>query len=92
MIPSVQGSVGQTVTLEGYADDFGNQIVAVEFSLDGGLSWASQDVSASDPNLSVHWTYSFTPQEAGVYKLQVRSITEDGRKSPEPAFVDIYVS
>lgn len=91
MIPSVQATVGQPITLEGYADDFGNQIVAVEFSLDGGATWAAQDVSASDPNLSVHWTYSFAPEEPGAYKLLVRSVAADGRTSPEPAFVDIYV-
>lgn len=32
MIAPVQGRVGQPVTFEGYADDYGNHIVALEFS------------------------------------------------------------
>lgn len=47
MIAPVQGKVGQPVTFEGYADDYGSHIVALEFSLDGGTTWARQDVSAS---------------------------------------------
>ena len=48
MIAPVQGRVGQTVTLEGYADDFGNQIDAIEVSLDGGRSWASFSTAESN--------------------------------------------
>ena len=72
MIAPVQGKVGQPVTFEGYADDYGSHIVALEFSLDGGTTWARQDVSASDPNLMVHWTYAYTPQQEGIYQLKVR--------------------
>ena len=39
MIAPVYARVGQTITLEGYADDFGSHIVAIEFSLDGGTTW-----------------------------------------------------
>lgn len=92
MISARQCKVGQTVTFEGYADDYGSHIVAVEVTLDDGATWASFDTSGSDPSLSVHWTYSFTPQAAGTYQLRVRSVTEDGRRSPVAADALLYVS
>ena len=92
MIAPVQGSVGQTITLEGYADDFGSHIVAIEFSLDGGASWASHSTEERNPDLMVHWTFSWKPEEPGVYQLKVRSVTEDGRKSPEAAVTELHIS
>lgn len=91
MIAPIQARVGLPVSIEGYADDFGNHIVALEFSLNGGETWAQQDTSASSAALSVHWTYQFTPKEKGEMLLLVRSIAEDGRRSPEPAAVRIFV-
>lgn len=92
MIVPVQGKVGQTVTLEGYADDFGSHIVAIEFTLDGGTSWVSHSTEKSSPDLMVHWTFSWKPEEAGIYQLKVRSVTEDGRRSPEAAVTELYIS
>jgi hypothetical protein len=40
----------------------------------------------------VHWTFQWTPEEEGAYPLKVRSVTEDGRVSPEAAAADIVVS
>lgn len=90
MIAPIIGKVGHAVTFEGYADDYGTQIVAIEFTLDDGATWASQDVSASDPNKSVHWTYTFTPTQPGIHQLRVRSVTVDGRKSPIAAVGEIH--
>ena len=91
MISARQCSVGQTVTFEGYADDYGNHVVAVEVTLDDGATWASFDTSASIPGLAVHWTYAFTPRAAGTYRLRARSVTEDGRRSPIAADALLYV-
>lgn len=91
MIAPVLGKVGQPVTFEGYADDFGNHIIALEFSLDGGKTWAVQDTKDSDPNLMIHWTYTYTPNQCGIYQLKVRSVTEDGRKSPLAAVTELHV-
>lgn len=92
MIVPVQGKVGKTVTLEGYADDFGSHIVAVEFTLDGGNSWVSHSTEKSSPDLMVRWFFSWKPEEAGIYQLKVRSVTEDGRKSPEAAVTELCIS
>lgn len=91
MIAPVQGKVGQPATFEGYADDYGNHIVALEFSLDGGKTWTRQDTRASNPDLMIHWTYTYTPQREGVYQLKVRSVAEDGRTSPLAAVAELHV-
>lgn len=91
MIAPVQGKVGQTVTLSGYADDFGMKIVAIEFSLDDGETWVAFPTEESNPDLMISWRYSFVPEELGTYRLKVRSVSEDGRKSPMAAAATIFV-
>ncbi|BCS56551.1 hypothetical protein ADLECEL_04360 [Adlercreutzia equolifaciens subsp. celatus] len=92
MISTVYGIKGKPITLEGYADDFDRQIVAVEFSFDRGATWSRKDIDDAKPGIPVHWSYTFTPQEAGRYELRVRSVNIRGEKSPEAAFVPISVS
>ncbi len=82
MLAPMQVEVGKPVTFSGYADDYGEQIAAVQFSLDGGESWTSYDVSGSSPDLWVHWTFTYTPEQPGTYRLLVRCATADGRTSP----------
>ena len=74
--------VGKPVTFSGYADDYGTQITAVEFSLNDGETWTSYDVSDSSPDLWVRWTFSYTPEIPGRYRLLVRSVNADGKRSP----------
>lgn len=92
MIAPVYAQVGDTVTLQGYADDYGNHIVAMEFSLDGGQTWAAHDTSESDPGRSIHWTFSYTFDEPGAYSFMARAVTEDGRRTPIAASTTIHVS
>lgn len=92
MIAPIYATIGQTITLEGYADDFGSRIVAVEFSLDGGTTWERHSTETSTPDRSIHWTFQWTPEQAGAYSFKVRSVTEDGRTSPEAASTNIVVS
>lgn len=91
MIAPIQGKVGQKVSLSGYADDFGTKIVAVEFSLDDGKTWARFSTEQSNPDLMVRWNYSFVPDVAGTYRLKVRSVSEDGRVSPMAAAATVFV-
>lgn len=73
--------VGQSVTFEGYADDLGDPIAALEFSLDGGETWTRYDVNATTDRW-VHWSFSYVPESEGTYELTVRAITSAGTVSP----------
>ena len=73
---------GQPMTFEGYADDFGKAITAVEFSMDGGATWTAYETAGATSDRWVYWTFTYTPEEAGVYELQVRAVAEDGTVSP----------
>ena len=75
-------SVGKPVTFSGYAEDYGKQIVSVQFSLDNGANWTTYDVSDSTDDLWVHWTFSYTPERPGFYRLLVRSVNDAGAASP----------
>ena len=66
MIAPMQVSVGKPVTFSGYAEDYGKQIVSVQFSLDNGANWTTYDVSDSTDDLWVHWTFSYTPGRPGL--------------------------
>ena len=76
MIAPMQVSVGKPVTFSGYAEDYGKQIVSVQFSLDNGANWTTYDVSDSTDDLWVHWTFSYTPERLG------RSVNDAGAASP----------
>ena len=74
--------VGDMVTFEGYADDCGTQVVAVEFSLDNGETWTSFDTTSSDTDSWVYWSFDYVTEQAGIFKLDVRAVTQDGTVSP----------
>lgn len=82
MIVPMQVEAGKPVTLSGYAENYGNQISSVQFSFDNGRNWTTFDVSDSAPELSVQWSFSYTPPKPGFYRLLVRSVAEDGTASP----------
>lgn len=74
--------VGDQLRFEGYADDCGVQISAVEFSLDGGETWTVCDTSSSSADKWVYWYFSYTTEQPGTFKLDVRARTADGNVSP----------
>ncbi|MBS5450648.1 MAG: molybdopterin-dependent oxidoreductase [Coriobacteriia bacterium] len=74
--------VGDQISFEGYADDCGTQVTAVEFSLDGGQTWTSFDTSSSDTESWVYWNFDYVAEQPGTFKLDVRAVTEDGTVSP----------
>lgn len=82
MIAPMKVSVGKRVTFSGYAEDYGRRIVSVQFSLDDGEHWTTYDVSDSIDELWVHWTFSYTPERPGLYRLLVRSVNDAGAASP----------
>lgn len=83
--------VGDTLTFEGYADDCGSAVEAVEFSMDGGTTWTSYATEGADAIRWVYWTFSYVPSEVGDYQMIVRARTVDGTVSPLSATVNFTV-
>lgn len=73
--------VGAATVFEGYADNLGSPIAALEFYLDGGETWTSYEVSASTDRW-VHWEFAYTPGDPGTFELAVCAVTEDKTVSP----------
>lgn len=75
---------GKPYEFTGYATAYDETIAAVEFSMDGGISWTRFDT----PNVTnaqwVIWHFTYTPPEDSAYVLSVRAITDTGRVSDEP--------
>lgn len=84
--------LGDEVAFEGYADDCGDRIAAVEFSLDGGETWTRYETKGTTADRWVYWNFSFVPEEAGDYRLKVQAVTEKGRVSPLAAEVTFQVN
>ena len=80
-------TLGSEVTFEGYADDLGAPIAAVEFSLDGGETWTSYETANATAEKWVYWHFGFVPEAVGTYQLSVRARTADGNVSPLAANV-----
>lgn len=72
-------------TFEGFADAYDDPIVAVEFSLDRGKTWARFETDGAVVGKWVYWKYTFTPETEGAYVLMVRAVTESGLVSETPA-------
>lgn len=89
MIAAVPAAAGRPVIIEGYAQDFGVPIAKVRFSCDEGETWTSFATPEADPDRNVNWSFSFTPPEAGTYRLLVQAVADDGRTTPEPALVNV---
>ena len=84
--------VGEPITFSGYADDYDKAIVAVEFSMDGGETWTRYGTPESRPGRWTRWHFSYTPKQEGAYQLCVRSVNEDGVRSPVSAIVNFVAS
>lgn len=80
-------AVGETITFEGYSDDCGDAIAAVEFSLDGGETWTTYETANATADKWVYWHFSYAPEAAGTYQLTVRARTQSGNVSPLAANV-----
>lgn len=92
MIGTVMGKAGHPVTVEGYAQDFGFPVAAVQFSCDDGCTWTAYDTPDADGDCNVNWAFTFTPPRPGRYELLVRAMSADGRVTPQPARVPVDVA
>lgn len=79
--------VGEPVTFEGWADDYGRAITAIEFSMDDGETWTRHETHGTASGKWVYWRFAYTPESHGVYTLKVRSVNELGEVSPMAATV-----
>ena len=80
---------GEPYTFKGYAASWDQPTTALEFSMDGGNTWAHCDTPDSTVNNWVSWQFTWTPPEGvdSAYVLMVRAVTEDGATTPEPVEV-----
>lgn len=83
--------VGDGICFEGYADDCGVAIEAVEFSMDGGETWTVCSTEGASEDAWVYWHFGYVCEEAGTYKLDVRARTAEGTVSPLAASVVFQV-
>ena len=72
-----------SVTFEGYADGFNEQVVEISFSLDQGKTWQTCDTSSSTIDRWIYWTYTIDNFEPGSYDLRMRVVTDTGRVIPQ---------
>lgn len=89
MINTLVATVGQTLVIKGYAQDFDAAIEAMQFSCDNGNTWTSYQTPNADPDRNVNWSFSFTPPHAGHYQLLARAVGKKGKVTPEPARIKI---
>ena len=75
-------AVGDQINIEGYADDCGKAIKAIEFSMDGGETWTNCETAGATGDAWVYWHFGYTAEAAGTYKLDVRAVAADGTVSP----------
>ena len=74
--------VGDSICFEGYADDCGTPIAAVEFSMDNGETWTSCATKGASTTEWVYWYFDHVAMQPGTFKLDVRARTADGTVSP----------
>ncbi|HJH42914.1 MAG TPA: molybdopterin-dependent oxidoreductase [Rubneribacter badeniensis] len=68
----------------GYATAWDENIIAMEFSMDGGATWTRFDTPGVTKDQWVIWHFSYTPETDSAYVLSIRSVAEDGRVTEEP--------
>lgn len=83
---------GNVVDLHGWADDYDRRIVAVELSVDNGLSWRTCATSNARAGALTFWRFAWVPESPGAYKVMARAVNEDGKASPIPAAQTITIS
>lgn len=82
----VEGKVGQELVLEGasygwHIGDAECNPVQILFSIDYGRTWMTYDVPSDfDPDQWAHFTFKWTPKEAGTYVVKAKAIAANGNE------------
>ncbi len=92
MLGSLQTRVGVPITLEGCAESSGKAIVAVDFSLDEGVTWTRRSTEGSVPGKHLNWQFICLPDRVGLNRLMVRTVNEGGGVGPVCDMVDFIVT
>lgn len=91
MIPRIYARAGESVRISGNAYDFGHAVAAIQFSLDEGEHWTAYETPGTNDYQNVTWEFECTFDRPGSYVLHVRSVNDEGKASPEAAFVALTV-
>jgi DMSO/TMAO reductase YedYZ molybdopterin-dependent catalytic subunit len=75
---------GQPYEFTGYAYAYDKRIVAMEFSMDGGVTWTRYETPDTTNANWVIWHFTYTPEADSAYVLSIRSVAEDGSVTEEP--------
>lgn len=76
-------TAGRSYPLEGIAFDEGHGIKQVQFSTDGGTTWAEARLEADLGKYSFRrWRAEWTPPSRGTYRLQVRAVNRANHTQP----------
>jgi DMSO/TMAO reductase YedYZ molybdopterin-dependent catalytic subunit len=76
-------AIGQATTLYGIAFDGGSGIKTVEVSDDAGKTWNQASLGDDHGPYSFRrWRHSWTPKQAGDYRLLVRATSQTGETQP----------
>lgn len=75
---------GEPCEFTGYATAYDETIVALEFSMDGGITWTRYETPGTTNTNWVIWHFSYTPEADSGYVLSVRAVTDTGRVSARP--------
>jgi len=82
--PGSTVSAGRSVEVEGIAFDGGSGIRGVEFSVDGGSTWAETVLGDDLGRYSWRrWRYRWSPASRGEYRLRSRATAGDGQVQPD---------
>jgi len=84
----LRARVGEPLTVRGCAFSGAPDIARVEVTENGGLTWRPADLDRQhDPYAWRLWSYTWTPESAGVHRLAVRATDSRGGVQPkEPAW------
>lgn len=78
---AVTHRVGEPLEFDGYVDDFERNVSAMQFSLDGGVTWTTYPTTDVAIDKGVNWRFVYRPERPGRYLLKVRAVDGEGAAS-----------
>lgn len=82
---------GETICVEGWADDYDKAIVAIRFRIDESSAYTEMATPEATVGRLTNWKFSYAAKTPGRHCLEVRAVNEDGKASPIAALVNYMV-